>query len=185
MDYILQVEKLISYLKLNFDFTSSYKIEIFKNKFNQDLNLIGCFIKDFLILKTNNYEIADNDIYNSFVLYFDENLDSKEKILQELNEYGDYYLMIAFEEIENIELLNEITTINSCFNLECYPLIMKILKKYFNSLIDNKTTLKMLQSLVNIVLFNFDNNDNKINISDIYLGEDDIYLNDKLERIAI
>ena len=157
MDYILQTEKLFSYLKFNFDQSDYLKIDSIKRKFSQDFNLIGCFVKDFLILKLEKRNIPDEKLYETFVLFFEKNISSKNRILEELNTFGEYYLMLVFENCENPEILSAISTINLCYCMEVYPLLMQILDNYFNDIVDRNITIKMLQSLVSIVLARFEN----------------------------
>jgi len=157
MDYILQTEKLFAYLKFNFARSEYTKLERIKRNFNADFNLIGCFIKDFLILKTGNRKIKDSEIYDTFVLYFEENIDNKENILNELKSKSEYYLMIVFENCENPEILSAISTVNLCYCMEAYPLLLQILDDYFNDIVDGNIIIKMLKSLVSIVLYRFEN----------------------------
>ena len=157
MDYILQTEKLFSYLKFNFDQSDYLKIDSIKRKFSQDFNLIGCFVKDFLILKLEKRNIPDEKLYETFVLFFEKNISSKNRILEELNTFGEYYLMLVFENCENPEILSAISTINLCYCMEVYPLLMQILDNYFNEIVDYNTIYSMLKSLVNVVLYDFEN----------------------------
>ena len=170
MDYILQIEKIISYLKLNYSTAELLILDVIKRKFNQDFNLIGCFLKDYLILKTSNH-IEDSELYDNFVLYFEQNITFKDKFLKELNKYANYYLMIVFEKVENIEINCAVSTINSCYYMEAYPLLMEILDNYFNEMVDYNTIYSMLKSLVNVVLYDFENNScNKIDFCSITLN---------------
>jgi len=156
MDYILQAEKIFTYLKFNFELPDCRKINLMKRGFNSDYNLFGCFIKDFLILKTGKRHIEDDKIYELFVLYFEENITTKERILNELKNYSEYYLMIVFEKCENPEILSAISTINLCYCMEVYPILLEILDNYFNDIVDVNITIKMLKSLVSIVLYRFE-----------------------------
>ena len=156
MDYILQIEKIITYLKLNYSPAELLILDVIKRKFNQDFNLLGCFLKDYLILKTAK-NIDDSELYDNFVLYFEENIELRDVFLKDLNNYANYYLMIVFEKVENVEINCAISTINSCYCMGCYPLLMEILDNYFNEIVDYNTIYSMLKSLVNVVLYDFEN----------------------------
>ena len=77
MDYILQIEKIITYLKLNYSPAELLILDVIKRKFNQDFNLLGCFLKDYLILKTAK-NVDDSELYDNFVLYFEENIELRD-----------------------------------------------------------------------------------------------------------
>ena len=156
MDYILQIEKIITYLKLNYSPAELLILDVIKRKFNQDFNLLGCFLKDYLILKTAK-NVDDSELYDNFVLYFEENIELRDTFLKDLNNYANYYLMIVFEKVENVEINCAISTINSCYCMGCYPLLMEILDNYFNEIVDYNTIYSMLKSLVNVVLYDFEN----------------------------
>ena len=126
MDYMVQTEKIFKYLDLNIEIEDKITISKIKQIFNNDLNLFGCFIKDFLMIKNPNKTIEDECLYNNFVLYF-ENVITKNEIKKELLEiynFGKYYLTIVFEDTNDIELQNTILIVNSCIALDSYPYLM-------------------------------------------------------------
>ena len=71
MDYILQAEKIYKYFEFNLELRQMQKALKLKKAFNNDLNLICCYIKDFLTLENNGKISNDNNIYNDFVLCFE------------------------------------------------------------------------------------------------------------------
>ena len=94
----MQTEKIFKYLDLNIEIEDKITISKIKQIFNNDLNLFGCFIKDFLMIKNPNKTIEDECLYNNFVLYF-ENVITKNEIKKELlviYNFEKYYLTIVF-----------------------------------------------------------------------------------------
>ncbi len=188
MDYTEFVEKVLSYLKFNLEFEELEKILVLKRSFNNDLNLIGCFLKDYLILKNNNENFEDCELYNKFVLFFEKNKSNKMKILNDIIKFSKYYLMIVFEKSENIEFLSIFSTINLCCCLDCYPLMMKILDDYFEMRINEITAYKMFQSILNVVLDRFESPDDyDIDFYNVIIDKNgSIYSKNKtLERNAV
>lgn len=168
MDYIEQTEKLFKFLDFNLEFEAVREIYNLKHKFNNDLNLFGCFIKDYLII-VNNKVSDDDNIYSDFVLYFEsarKHYNDKD-IINLLLRYSKYYLWLVFEEPEIEELEKPINTINSCFALDLYPCLMKLIDNFINQKIDGKYFSKMLQFIVDIVLKRFENPKIEINFDDI------------------
>ena len=140
MDYVLQIEKLLKYLELNLEFQDMYFVKNLIRRFNNDLNLFGCFLKDFLII-TNDGKISnDEEIYNDFVLYFEKT--NFKKTLLKLDDLSNFYLMIVFEECNDEELLSVISTINACFSLQHYPYLMKLMSEYQDNIELDITFLK-------------------------------------------
>lgn len=158
MDYILQIEKLDKYLDFNIEAQDKLLIKQLYMSFNNDLNLVGCYIKDFLTLE-NNGKISDDEyIYNDFVLCFEKYKSVNQEIafLNKLLEYGEYYLTIAFEDTVDRVLLNAIVSVNSCFAMEYYPFLMELMDKFLNKKIDGISYALMLQSITDTVFKNFE-----------------------------
>ena len=172
MDYMVQTEKIFKYLDLNIEIEDKITISKIKQIFNNDLNLFGCFIKDFLMIKNPNKTIEDECLYNDFVLYF-ENVITKKEIKKELLEiynFGKYYLTIVFEDTNDIELQNTILIVNSCFALDSYPYLMILQDKYKKKEINKNSYILMLQSISDVILKTFENPNNlsiKFNETDI------------------
>lgn len=188
MDYINQIEKLFNYLKFNCEFDELEILLKLKKNFNNDLNLIGCFIKDYLILHHKKTNFSDEDLYKEFVLYFDKNIDNKKQILNNIFKFSNYYLMLVFEECEDVQILSIISTINLCYCLDCYPLIMKIADDYFEQRIDNSCAIKMLQAISSAVLDRFENSKEcNVDFYNVKIDENGtIYSKDKIcERVAV
>lgn len=188
MDYIKQTENIFDYLKFNCDFDELEKLIHLKRDFNNDLNLIGCFIKDYLILNHKESNFEDENLYSEFVLYFEQNIENKKEIINNIKKFSKYYLMIVFEQCEDVQILSIISTINLCYCMECYPLIMKILDDYYEKRTDNNSTIRMLQSLSSAVLNKFENiNDYNIDFYNVMIDNKGcIYSKDKLcERVAL
>ena len=170
MDYIEQVEKVFNYLKFNLEFDELEKLLNFKKNFNNDLNLIGCFLKDYLILHSVRENFSNEELYNTFVLYFEKNINNKKQILNNIVKFSNYYIMLVFEKCNDIEILTAISTINACYCLECYPLVMKILDEYFEKRIERCVLIKKLHKISNLTLEKFENPNSNI---DFYnLSED-------------
>ncbi len=168
MDYIEQMEKLFKFLDFNLEFEQVRSIYNIKHAFNNDLNLFGCFIKDYLTV-VNNKVSDDCNLYCDFVLYFDEakSKTKENEIVKSIFNYSRYYLWIVFETPEIKELETLINTVNSCFAMDTYPCIMRLIDDYINQKIDGKYFSQMLQFLLDIVLERFKNPNTKINFNDI------------------
>lgn len=167
MDYISQIEKLFKFLELNFDARNMQMLLYIKKRFNNDLNLFGCFIKDFIIVNTGKIP-DDYNLYSEFVLFFAKN--SLEKNITLLDKYSQCYLMVVFEDCDNLDILEAINTVNACYMMEAYPDLMKILFKYYHQKVDIIHIKPLLQSVKDYVIENFGNNnflqDLSNNISD-------------------
>ena len=72
MDYIEQTEKLFKFLDFNLEFEQIREIYSIKHQFNNDLNLFGCYIKDYLFIMNGIFS-DDRETYNDFVLFFEKN----------------------------------------------------------------------------------------------------------------
>ncbi len=165
MDYILQAEKLYKFFEFNLELEKMQKTLKIKKLFNNDLNLICCYIKDFLTLENNGQITEDNNIYNDFVLCFEKHKD-KNKFIDRLLEYSQYYITLVFEDTKDKVLLNTIASVNSCFNMEYYPFLMELMDKYINKKIDGISYALMLQFITDTVFENFEKqNENKINLT--------------------
>ena len=157
MDYILQIEKLNKYLEFNLDAKDKLLLKQLHTSFNNDLNLIGCFLKDFLTLENNGKISDDKYIYNDFVLCFEKykNTNQEIELLNKVLEYSEYYLTIIFEDTQDRVLLSTIASINSCFAMEYYPFMMEIIDKKINTKIDDISYALMLQYISDTVFKNF------------------------------
>ncbi len=157
MDYIEQIEKLYKYFALKLEPKHLFSVTKLKGKFSNDLNLLGCFIKDFLTIE-NSFNIPDDEeLYNEFVVYLEKNLNHMDEIIKDIQNYSTHFLNIVFETIDNKEFQGYVETINSCYFIEAYPYLIKIFDDFYNQRVDDKTTKKMLESLVNIVIKRFEN----------------------------
>lgn len=152
MDYIVQMENLYKFFSLSLNAQNMQTVFELRRKFNNDYNLLGCFIKDFLTLENKDLVIKDSNLYNSFVIYYEKNLLNLEEILTKLDNYSNYYLSIVFEKIKNVEILGYIETINACFALDTYPVIMRIFDDYYNHRADDSELIRMLKLLTDIVI---------------------------------
>ena len=152
-----------------------------------DLNLIGCFLKDFLTLENNGKISDDKYIYNDFVLCFEKykNTNQEIELLNKVLEYSEYYLTIIFEDTQDRVLLSTIASINSCFAMEYYPFMMEIIDKKINTKIDDISYALMLQYISDTVFKNFQSQEqSNINLLDLR-GKLEEYTSSINERIAI
>lgn len=184
MDYILQTEKIFKFLEFNLELNEAKAILKLKKIFNNDLNLIGGYIKDFLTLE-NNGKISDNNyIYNDFVLCF-ENSKNKSSFIYKLVTYADYYNILIYEETNDRVLLNTIVSVNSCFAIEYYPFLMELMNKKLNNKIDGISYALMLKSITDNVFKNFESEKpNIVHLVDLRKELDNI-ISSRNERIAI
>lgn len=168
MDYIEQIEKLFKFLDFNLEFEQMRYIYTIKRDFNNDLNLFGCFIKDYLIA-VNGKIPNDKNLYNDFVSYF-ENARLQydlNKIVSLIGSYSKYYLWLVFENPEIKELETFINTVNTCCAIDSYPCIMRLIDNFINQKIDGKCFYEMLQFIVDVILERFENPEIEINFNDI------------------
>ena len=156
MDYLLQIEKMFKYLEFNLELGDMQKMLNLKKDFNNDFNLLGCFIKDFLTLENEGAITKDDEIYNDFVICFEKNLDKISSFINKLTNYSKHYLTIVFEDTENRVLMSTIAVVNSCFAMELYPFLMELMQKYIDQSIDRISFALMLQYLSDVVIKNFD-----------------------------
>lgn len=152
MDYVIQMENLYKFFALSLNAKNMCTMVKLKRNFNNDLNLLGCFIKDFLTIENSGHAPLDENLYNDFIIYYEKNSIDIENTLEKLELYSSYYLSIVFEDIENKNILGCIQTINSCFALDVYPYIMKTLYDYYIQKIDSNKLNLMLKYLTDIVI---------------------------------
>ena len=185
MDYILQTEKIFKFLELNLELDGAKTNLKLKKIFNNDLNLIGGFLKDYLTLE-NNGTISDDDyVFNDFVLMI-EKQKNKTEALNKILTYANYYITLIFEDTQDRVLLNTIVSVNSCFNIEYYPFLMELMDKYLNKKIDGISYALMLQSITDTVFKNFESEkQNNINLLDLREELEVIISNRKEKRIAV
>lgn len=146
------MENLYKFFSLSLNAQNMQTVLNIKRKFNNDLNLLGCFIKDFLILENGFEKVKDKNLYNDFVIYYEKNLLNLEEILAKLDNYSNYYISIVFEKIKNMEIIGYIETINACFAIDTYPIIMKLFDDYYNQRVDAARLKDVLKSLTDIVI---------------------------------
>ena len=92
MDYILQIEKLFKYFEFNLNLEETRILYKIKRNFNNELNLLGCFVKDYLTIKNSGNVSEDNNIYNDFVILFEnlkENHSTQEFFIHSFTESSD------------------------------------------------------------------------------------------------
>ena len=189
MDYILQAEKIIKYLEFNLEFQDIRRIrEIIKNIFHNDLNLFGCFLKDFLTIE-NRGEVPDDDyIYNDFVLCFERQKDKQEisNFLDKISRYTKHYLSLVFEDTHDRVLLSTIASINSCYAIEYYPFMIELIDSFTIGKIDSISYALMLQSISDKVFKNFESDKPfEISLIDLRQELEKIVLNRKSERLVV
>ena len=187
MDYILQAEKLYKYFEFNLELESMQKVLEIKKKFNNDFNLIGCYIKDFLTIENNGKISDDENIYHDFVLCFEnqKNNFKTDEFINKLLVYSNYYLTLVFEDTKDRVLLNTIVSVNSCFNMEYYPFLMELMDKYINKKIDSISYALMLQFITDTTFKFFENSkENKVTLTELRNKLNSITSLQK-ERIAI
>ena len=184
MDYILQAEKICKYLEFNLDTQDIRAIKnTIKKTFCNDLNLFGCFIKDILLLENQDKDY--DDIYNDFVLCYEEKTD-KISFIDKIIRYSKYYVSLVFEECEDRVLLNTITSVNSCYSIEYYPFLMELIDNFTIGKIDRITYALMLQLITDEVFRNFESEKpQEISISYLRNKLDSIILSRSNERQAV
>ena len=158
MEYIDQVEKLFKYFECNLGLDLVRSIIKLKRSFNNDYNLIGCFLKDYLMVKNYKKVTDEDDLADEFILYFEQESSRfpKEYLINEIIKYSKYYLSIVFEDFRDSDILIAISTINSCFAIEYYPIFMKILNKFYSHGITERQFKILLESVVDVAIKNFE-----------------------------
>ena len=73
------MEKLFKFLEFNLETDKLLVLNKLKRKFSNDLNLLGCFIKDYLIIKTSGFVPDDNEIYDEFIIFFEKQKETQNK----------------------------------------------------------------------------------------------------------
>ncbi|MBQ8634942.1 hypothetical protein IJ425_02165 [bacterium] len=159
MDYILQTEKICKYLEFNLEAQDMRKIKSnIKKTFCNDTNLFGCFIKDILNHENSGKITEDEEVYNDFVLCFENHKTNKTEIsfIEKIIRYSKYYITLVFEETDNRVLLNTIASVNSCYAIEYYPFLMELIDNFTIGKIDSISFALMLQSITDDVFRNFE-----------------------------
>ena len=183
MDYILQMEKLYKFFDFTLNLNEVRMMYNAKRKLNDDLNLFGSFIKDFLTIKNNGKVSDDESLYNDFVLWFESVSFETKKVSKEISEFAGYYRMIIFEEAKDDRILSAISTINACFAIDTYPNLMLLLNKYYNHKVDTQELYLMLECLTDIVLNRYENiQENVLSFEDL---EKRIENSAELERAVV
>jgi hypothetical protein len=184
MDYILQTEKILKFLEFNIELEESKAILKLKKIFNNDLNLLGGYIKDFLTIKNDGNISNDNHLYNDFVLCFEKSK-NKSAFIYKLTTFANHYISLVYEDTEDRILLSTIASVNSCFAIEYYPFLMELIDKKLNNKIDRISYALMLQSISDKVFKNFESEkENNITLADLRKELESIRFS-RNERIAI
>ena len=167
------MEKLFKFFEFNLELEQMHILLKIKRNFNNDLNLMCCFLKDYLSIQNSGVITQDENLYNDFVLFYEKysTIQNASMIFSQLYDYSNHYLTIIFEETSDDELATALSTINACFALDCYPFLMELIDDYNNKRLDSNSFYMMLQSLVDIVLKRFENPTN-YNINLATLGKD-------------
>lgn len=159
MDYIDQVEKLYKYFEFNLELNLMRSLIEMKHDFNDDLNLIGCFIKDYITVKNSGIVSDDNFLYNDFVVYFEKTKEKSQEIIEDIIAYSKYYLGIVFEDFKDKDILNVVSTVNSCYAIEYYPHLMKLFDKYYNQKMDVNRFEMMLKFITDVAIKRLEDDD--------------------------
>ena len=161
MEYMDQIEKLYKYFEFNLEINLMHSMTDLKHRFNNDFNLIGCFLKDYLVVKTGKKLDNDEYLYDEFVMFFEQESKTlpSEFLINEIVKYSKYYLSIVFEDFTDENIQIAVSTINSCFALEYYPVIMKILNKYYSGGLTVQNFKILLDSVVDVAIKNFEQTD--------------------------
>ncbi len=188
MDYISQIEKLYSFFNLSLSIKEKQIVFNIKKKFSNDLNLLGCYIKDFLTIENNGKISQDNKIYNDFIVCFEKYCTKSESydFLTRVDKLGEYFLDIVFERSSHRVLSNAISTINSLYYIEAYPYLIELIEKYFNQEINGNLFNLMLTFLIDTVIKNYDNPKQEVlDYTKLKLGINKQISNNLNERLAI
>ncbi len=159
MEFIEQIERFFDFLKSNLSDFEYESVSVVKEKFNNDYNLIGSYLKDYLTLKNDYLVCEDNKVYSEFVRYFTNCTNTKgtNYFLNDFCSFADYYLVLIFERkfhfslIDN-EILGYIETLNLFFAIELYPYLLEKLDRFLNLKIDRNIFSSVLKLLVDIVV---------------------------------
>ena len=172
MEYIDQIEKLYNYLECNLQLYLVRSVFKLKHNFNNDCNLLGCFLKDYLTIKNYEKTVDEYNLCEEFISYFEAESSKlpSEYIINDMIKFGNYYLSIVFEDIRNSEISIAASTINSCFAIEYYPILMKIMDKFYSNSITERKLKILSESLVDVVIHNYEQ------------AKEFSYTNDELEK---
>lgn len=165
MDYIEETGKILKYFDFKMTEQNLILLHSIKKLLNYDYCLIGSFFRDYLTIKNNFNEINDK-IFDEFLLFIDNR--NEINTLYELLEYAKIYNMIVFEKAKDKCALWGISTVNSCYKVEFYPILMQILYMYYNLKTDSQTYNIMLQSLVDITIKSFANPELVYSLKELY-----------------
>ena len=188
MDYIIQMEKLFKFFELTLELEEKIKLLNIKKEFNNDLNLLGCFIKDFLVIENSGKISKDENIYDDFVILFSKYQNNSDSVnfINKLERFSKHYLTIAFEETQDRIILSTIATVNSCFCLECYPILMEIMDDFLNLKIDRNSFVLMLKFITDEVIKKIANeNAQNLTYNELRLGINKVLSTNFEGRLAI
>ena len=117
-----------------------------KKSFNADDDLFFDFIYHYLTIQKDGTAPLENKIYADFCNYFSKMLEiqSEERILEQIARYAKYYLMLRLEYIEDIDLARSISVINAYEAWDAYPFLLEVMDDYENKRIDISALLNML-----------------------------------------
>ncbi|MCL1934798.1 MAG: DUF262 domain-containing HNH endonuclease family protein [Defluviitaleaceae bacterium] len=116
------------------------------------LNNVERFIRDFIILKSNELP-KDTNVYECFKKYYSSNYKDKEAIFKDLLSYSEIYSYLLNSNSGNDKINTMLAEIKNLGVLSVYPVLLSLMFKYFElKIIIEDNVLKTLEVILSYIL---------------------------------
>ena len=139
------IQSVIKFLELALsDDAIAFFFQI-KKSFSDD-ELFYDFLHHYLTIQKDGLPPLEGRLYADFCTYFSHMLEiqSEEKVLEQVARYAKYYLMLKLEYIEDKDFARSISVINAYEAWDAYPFLLEVMDDYENKRIDSTALLNML-----------------------------------------
>ncbi len=110
---------------------------------NEGMTYFDDFMRDYLTIKT--HEIPnEKKVYSVFKEFFRKEDKSVEGIVKDIHHYSKFYINLAFEDIDDKEILEKIQDINELKVDVAYPFLLQIFSDFENKIITREDLLEIL-----------------------------------------
>lgn len=140
------IQSIIKFLELALSENAFMFFYDIKKSFSGDDELFFDFLYHYLTIQKDGTAPLEGRLYADFCTYFSHMLEiqSEDKVLEQIARYAKYYLMLRLEYIEDIDFARSISVINAYEAWDAYPFLLEVMDDYENNRIDMNGLLDML-----------------------------------------
>ncbi len=140
------IQSIMKFLELALSENALMFFYDIKKSFSEDEDLFYDFLYHYLTIQKDGIAPIEGRLYADFCTYFSHMLEiqSEEKVLEQVARYAKYYLILRLEYIEDRDLARSISVINAYEAWDAYPFLLELMDDYENNRIDLTGLLNML-----------------------------------------